>query len=207
MTDAPLYIVARNCFGADFYLPLVEEVCAASSRWIMAGTGSLEGGVEIGKGRMGWIMPEAEQPEVVGEVFVPFLLSCLDAGCTRLGIDQFVEPDIEIQLTAYHNRGGYDRHVDDGSNRSDRGWSLKRRRLSFVYYFHAEPKPFTGGALVFPEHGVELAPRQDTMVCFLPHQPHAVYPVFTGSKAPESCRFTINGWISEREEQSVEDLA
>jgi hypothetical protein len=204
MPDLPLYITARDCFGEDFYLPLVEEVCAASSRWLMAGTGApdSERGVRYGQGRMAWVLPEDLEPITVREVFLPYLLDVLPAACSRLGIEPIQDPDVELQITAYHNRGGYERHTDDGSSKADQPASHKRRLLTYVYYFHAEPKPFGGGTLNFPDHDCQIEPTQDMLVCFLPHQPHEVHPVYTGSKAPESCRFTINGWVSEREQSS-----
>lgn len=196
----PLYLLARNCFGADFCARMVDAVCEQSGHWQMAGTGAGDkfqvGG---GNGRMGWILPPHLEPEDLLRTFMPWLIDCLDAATHRLGLPRFEDHEVEVQVTAYHNRGGYTQHTDNGADQPEGDKHPHAgRRLSFVYYFHDEPKPFTGGHLDFPEHGEQVEPTQDSLVCFRSETPHQVLPVWTSSKSPRSCRFTINGWISER---------
>jgi hypothetical protein len=106
---------------------------------------------------------------------------------------------IELQVTA-SNDGDYFRlHQDTGPNDT--------REISFVYFFHREPRRFSGGELRIYEtrlidghltpadHSHTLSPRQDTLVFFPSHNEHEVLPVRVPSRAFADSRFTVNGWI------------
>jgi SM-20-related protein len=61
----------------------------------------------------------------------------------KLRVTPLHEPKVELQLVAHHDGAFYKRHIDT-KTASDRD---RIRVLSAVYYFHAEPKAFAGGAL------------------------------------------------------------
>jgi hypothetical protein len=85
------------------------------------------------------------------------------------------------------------------------------REISYVYYFHSEPKAFTGGQLKLynSENGAvqsskkrtakTITPRQNTLVLFPSSYDHEVLPVRCPSRKFVNSRFTVNGWIIRKE--------
>ena len=78
-----------------------------------------------------------------------------------------------------------------------------QRMISAVYYFHAAPKAFSGGALrLHPVLGggedgswVDVDPVCDSLVCFPSFAPHEVRPIACPSGRFSDSRFAINTWI------------
>jgi SM-20-related protein len=116
-------------------------------------------------------------------------------------IPLFTVADIECQMTA-HNEGNYFKlHNDNGSP------DTATRTISYVYYFHGEPKAFTGGefrlyhsrvengAYHCGEHAVDIEPRNNSILFFPSHCHHEVMPVRCPSERFADSRFTVNGWI------------
>ena len=108
---------------------------------------------------------------------------------------------IESQLTAHNDGNYYKVHNDNGSS------NTATRELTYVYYFHREPKPFLGGELVIYDSKIEntyyvnadsfktIEPRNNSIVFFLSRYMHEVLPVSCLSQSFQDSRFTINGWI------------
>ena len=111
--------------------------------------------------------------------------------CELLNIPDFEINYFEVQLTS-HNDGEYFKwHSDNGSA------DTATRTITFVYYFHALPKGYSGGELVIHE-GLKkhmIIPENDTMVVFYSGRNHEVKPVKCSSGRFEDGRFTLNGWI------------
>jgi Rps23 Pro-64 3,4-dihydroxylase Tpa1-like proline 4-hydroxylase len=130
-------------------------------------------------------------------VFVERLKQQLQPALDKIGHKGFPLGRIEIQVTA-SNDGDYFRLHRDASDEDT-------REISFVYFFHREPRRFSGGELriyqtrvidgrVTPaDHAHTLSPRQDAIV-FFPSQ-HEVLPVRVPSHEFADSRFTVNGWI------------
>ncbi|MDJ1169506.1 2OG-Fe(II) oxygenase [Roseofilum sp. BLCC_M154] len=113
----------------------------------------------------------------------------------------FVPQDVEAQLTA-HNDGHYFKlHNDNGSP------DTATRELTYVYYFHNQPKHFSGGELLLYDSTIKngyyakadtyqtVEPRHNSIVFFLSRYLHEVLPVRCPSKKFTDSRFTINGWV------------
>jgi SM-20-related protein len=123
--------------------------------------------------------------------------------CALLGIEPFDIEDIECQLTAHGDGAFFKAHFDDIVRRG------LRRRLSFVYYFFREPKGFEGGELrIFPHSvrphqdtstQVDFRPRNNALVLFASDTFHEVLPVRCAPPEFGNCRFTVNGWLSARD--------
>lgn len=120
---------------------------------------------------------------------------------SHLRIDNFEIGQIESQLTA-HNHGNYYKiHNDSGSP------DTNTRVLTYVYYYHREPKGFTGGELVLYNSKIEngfyvaddshkvIQPTNNTIVFFPSYCLHEVLPVNCPSEYFADSRFTINGWV------------
>jgi len=131
--------------------------------------------------------------------FVERVKAELQPALEKLGHKPFPIGNIEIQVTA-SNDGDYFRlHQDTGPEDT--------REISFVYFFHREPRRFSGGELrLYPtrviegrltpaDHAHTLSPRQDAIVFFPSKNEHEVLPVRVPSRAFADSRFTVNGWI------------
>lgn len=104
--------------------------------------------------------------------------------------------DSEAQITATNDGDFFGLHRDNSEP------PYEQRELSFVYYFHAEPKPFTGGELRLyrpeaydPAKYETVVPEQNTMVVFPSFLLHEVLPVKCLSRTFADSRFTLNGWL------------
>jgi SM-20-related protein len=108
---------------------------------------------------------------------------------------------VESQLTA-SNDGDYFRVHNDNSQAN---WPS--REITYVYFFHREPRAFSGGELVLydsrEDGGVpepvlarkRITPEQNTIVFFDSSVLHEVTPVSCPSQRFADSRFTLNGWL------------
>lgn len=111
---------------------------------------------------------------------------------------------IDSQITASNDGDFYKVHRDNGASEPV---DIPLRQISFVYYFHSEPKGFSGGQLRFQNwadgevEDVEqvttrtIIPRQNTIVFFPSSYEHEVLPVSCPSRNFANSRFTANGWL------------
>ena len=125
--------------------------------------------------------------------FVPTLI-------TDLGVTPFEPSGAELELVANNDGAFFKRHIDTlmagGRKASD-------RILSAVYYFHSEPKGFSGGALRLFSFGtkegdnnfVDVQPEQNILVAFPSWASHEVLPVRCPSNLFSDSRFNVNCWV------------
>lgn len=115
---------------------------------------------------------------------------------TDLGMRAFDIARYEIELVRHNDGDFYKRHIDTQTGPT----ATARRAISLVYYFHAEPKAFEGGALrlyalnrndVF----LDVEPRQNRLVAFASWVPHEVMPISCPSGRFIDSRFAINCWV------------
>ena len=119
----------------------------------------------------------------------------------KLGMEPFVPARAEVQITASNDGDFFRDHSDNGHA------EIASRALTFVYFFHTEPKPFRGGDLrlydsrrdgdVWVRHGAGhvIIPEQNQMVFFPSEVVHEISPVICPSKSFGDSRFTVNGWL------------
>ena len=115
----------------------------------------------------------------------------------KLGMTPVDSPRFETELVAHNDGAFYKRHIDTHTA-SDRDIRI----LSAVYYFHAEPKAFTGGALRLYAIGdpagarfVDIEPEHNTLLVFPSWAPHEVMPISCPSRRFADSRFAINCWV------------
>ena len=131
--------------------------------------------------------------------FVPKLRGVLPEVLGRLRMEDLDVGRIELEVTVHRHGDFFAAHCDNDTD------SLQSRRLSYVYYFHPAPRPFTGGDLLLYDAGgtgrsiafSRIDPLRDSIVFFLSDCLHEVTPVACGD-AFGAGRFTVNGWIHSR---------
>jgi Rps23 Pro-64 3,4-dihydroxylase Tpa1-like proline 4-hydroxylase len=118
----------------------------------------------------------------------------------QLGIEPFTIAETETQITASNDGDFFHFHSDNGSARA------KSRYLTFVYFFHHEPRQFEGGELLIHDAHLEngayvseghqtIVPQQNQIVFFPCELLHEITPVKCPSGAFADSRFTLNGWL------------
>jgi SM-20-related protein len=135
------------------------------------------------------------------ELFRQRLAGISEELMARFAMPAFRVSDIECQMTA-HNDGNYFKlHNDNGSP------DTANRALSYVYYFHNEPKSYEGGEFrlyhsriengvyACGEKAADIVPKNNSMLFFPSYCHHEVLEVRCPSRRFADGRFTINGWL------------
>lgn len=116
----------------------------------------------------------------------------------RLRLPSFRVSAREVQITASNDRDFFGLHSDNSEP------PYENRELSFVLYYHHEPKPFGGGELRLyrpptgpntPAECEVVTPEANSVVVFPSSLLHEVLPIACPSGAFADSRFTLNGWI------------
>jgi SM-20-related protein len=139
------------------------------------------------------------------DVILERIRGALPSVLDRLGMEEFPITRTEAQITASNDGDFFGAHSDDAQA------SIASRRLTFVYFFHREPRPFTGGELRLydlPESGEQrynpgdrtgsyqtIVPQQNQIVFFPCSVLHEITAVECPSQAFADSRFTLNGWL------------
>jgi len=133
----------------------------------------------------------------LGEVWPIFearLAALLPHVRRELGIDYFPLGSIERQVTMHGDGDLFSSHQDEYQFGTDGS-----RALTFVYYFHGEPKAFTGGELRFHaaegDAVTEVEPECNSIVFFSADTTHEVAPVKVTGENVGGARWTLNGWF------------
>jgi SM-20-related protein len=129
------------------------------------------------------------------------LLTCLPRVLQKWGRDQFPISHVETQATASNHGDFFACHSDNGAE------VVATREITFVYFFHREPKQFSGGELRIHDSRRDndnyiptanyrtIVPEQNQLVLFSSGLSHEITPVDCPSGQFADSRFTINGWI------------
>ena len=119
----------------------------------------------------------------------------------ELGMEEFSIARVEAQVTASNDGDFFHFHSDNGSDR------VASRHLTFVYFFHREPRQFEGGELRIHDARLEdgsyvsegtyqtIVPQQNQIVFFPCELLHEITPVNCASQQFADSRFTLNGWL------------
>lgn len=122
------------------------------------------------------------------------------------GVAPFRLGTLEYQITAHHDGDFFALHDDIGLP-----WhQSSARRLSFVYYFHEQPRQFSGGQLRLHGHRSDdveqlgadatfrtVEPADNTIAFFPSDALHEVCPISVpgAPDAPGATQFTLTGWF------------
>jgi SM-20-related protein len=126
----------------------------------------------------------------------------------RTGTRPFEVEFVELELGAHGDGAFFARHSDlpFGEGRKPVGGDrsgTQDRLVSGVYYFHSEPKRFTGGTLRLYRFGgndadedfIEFEPVQNSLVVFPSWVRHEVRRVDCPDCAFADYRFAVNAWL------------
>ena len=126
----------------------------------------------------------------------------------RTGTAPFEIEYIELEIAAHGDGAHFAAHTDIpiGEGRKPLGGdrtNTQDRLLSGVYYFHREPKRFSGGQLRLHRFGsdnvpgdfADIEPEQNSLVIFPSWTRHEVLKVSCPSRVFEDYRFAINCWL------------
>ena len=180
----------------------------------------------VGKGRLDLetrtaFVSEAHVRREVRSWFGPKLRDVLPHVLTRLPMDETPgggargdaashegapRYGIELDVTAHPAGGFYRAHRDNSEERNC------RRKITFVYYFHREPRRFSGGDLLLYDTDFDagtasniaftrLEPLRNSIVFFPSGCYHEVTPVECATDDFGDGRFTVNGWFRSRGEE------
>jgi SM-20-related protein len=135
------------------------------------------------------------------DVMLERLKSVLPQVLETLGMKEFSIADVEAQVTASNDGDFFHFHSDNGSER------VASRHLTFVYFFHREPRQFEGGELRIHDSRLQegvyvsegsyqaIVPQQNQIVFFPCEMLHEITPVNCASQRFADSRFTLNGWL------------
>jgi len=135
------------------------------------------------------------------EMILARISSVLPQVLQELGMEDFAIADTEVQITASNDGDFFLCHDDNGSE------GVASRHLTFVYFFHREPRPFEGGELRIHDSHLQnglyasdgsyqtILPQQNRIVFFPCELMHEITPVRCSSEDFADSRFTLNGWL------------
>jgi len=157
-----------------------------------------EGGVVNYEHRRSRVLMDLAQHQ---DVMLERIKAVLPQVLEKLGMEEFSIAGAEVQVTASNDGDFFHFHSDNGSDR------VAYRHLTFVYFFHREPRQFEGGELRIHDAHLEggayvsegsyqtIVPRQNQIVFFPCEVMHEITPVKCATQHFADSRFTLNGWL------------
>ena len=99
---------------------------------------------------------------------------------------------VDMRMSAYPGTGFFLRHTDEEA--------FHERKVSFVYYFHRQPRRFSGGDLLLHDGDgtqafTRIEPQHNSIVLFPPACLHEVVTVESDSVDWRDVRFAMHGWL------------
>ena len=194
----PPYIVRRDFLPAAMVAELLAFAEANEARFVSTKVGVGEGAATKPAVRISSMLRDFAP---LKDDFKAIMRPLAPAIAAELKVKPFEVSRVEVELIAHGDGAFYSRHID--TMREGDGTS-KMRLLSGVYYFHAQPKAFEGGALRLHElmparddeaRFVDIEPAHNSCVFFPSWMPHEVMPVRCPSKRFADSRFAVNCWF------------
>jgi Rps23 Pro-64 3,4-dihydroxylase Tpa1-like proline 4-hydroxylase len=203
--ESPDYLAAKFVV-LDEFLTLTElnrldqYVLAQETRFEISevlSPGVTAGAVDYEQRRSRVLMDLGGEERVIVDRLLVFLPRILE----KWGRDPFPISRVETQITASNHGDFFHCHVDNGAD------AVAARDITFVYFFHHEPKQFRGGELRIFDSRREndkyvptanyrtIVPEQNQLILFASGLSHEITPVECPSAAFADSRFTINGWV------------
>jgi len=160
--------------------------------------GGVVGGVVSYEHRRSCVLMDLAQYQ---DMMIERVKAALPQVLEKLGMEEFCISAVEAQITASNDGDFFHFHSDNGSG------PVASRHLTFVYFFHREPRKFEGGELRIHDSRLEagsyvsagsyqtVIPQQNQIVLFPCELLHEITPVICASQLFADSRFTLNGWL------------
>lgn len=140
--------------------------------------------------------------------FGPKLRSVLPHVLARWRMEALHRSRIEMDVTVHLGGEFYTRHRDNAEEGN------RPRKLSYVYYFHRQPRPFAGGDLLLYDTDLEtsrataaaftrIEPLHNSLVIFPSDAYHEITPVECDTRDFLDGRFTVDGWVRSYEKDGA----
>ena len=135
------------------------------------------------------------------QVVLDRVKSVLPQVLKQLDMQEFNISAVEAQITASNDGDFFHFHSDNGND------PVASRHLTFVYFFHREPRRFEGGELRIHDARLQadeyvsegnyqsVVPQQNQIVFFPCELMHEITPITCPSQLFADSRFTLNGWL------------
>jgi Rps23 Pro-64 3,4-dihydroxylase Tpa1-like proline 4-hydroxylase len=170
-------------------------VLEGESRFVPALTIGAGQGAYAADLRIAWYHDDGLGP--LKEAFLSAVTDGLEDLFPLVGMQPFEVARMELELAAHRLGSFFKPHIDTLTQ--DRRKAAETDRVvTLVYYFHAQPRRFTGGELALypfsPSSPVEIEPRDNRLIAFPAISLHEVRPV----EAPDdfaASRFAVNCWL------------
>ena len=199
-TDSPAPRVVRHpVVSIDGFLPetewqaLLSRVLACEAQFVSSGTHDRRSDY-----RQSLVLnPPADLVHPV----VARVRAAMPQVIRELRIPPITVGNVEAQVTASVHGSFFGVHTDHGVD-------VRKRHLTYVYYFNRQPKAFEGGELRVYDDIVRngklaraetfsvIEPLHNRIVFFWARTMHEVMRVDVPSRAFGDARFTINGWVN-----------
>ena len=133
--------------------------------------------------------------------FEPRLRDAFSEALPRLRMPEPSEYRVEMAMAAYLGGGFFAKHADND------GRTFDTRTLSFAYYFHRQPRRFSGGELLLHDGDgdasafTRIEPLHNSIVFFPSSATHQITTVESDLDASSSteefadARLAIHGWL------------
>jgi Rps23 Pro-64 3,4-dihydroxylase Tpa1-like proline 4-hydroxylase len=199
-------VLRANCVVLDEFL--APQELDELTRFTLAHEGDFQSSeVYSPSAQMGVINDEYRRSRVLmdlpeqQEMILARIKSALPQVLEKLGMEEFVIADTEVQITASNDGDFFLCHDDNGSE------GVASRHLTFVYFFHREPRQFEGGELRIHDSHLQngiyvsdgsyqtIVPQQNQIVFFPCELMHEITPVRCSTQSFADSRFTLNGWL------------
>jgi len=135
--------------------------------------------------------------ESLRQLFLERIEPTLSQAFDWFGIVPPIEKNYTVQMTTHSDGDFYRIHKDTGSHH--------HRVLSYIYYFHKQPKVFSGGELQLFDTDTKndcasttfttIEPVHNSLIVFPSEYYHQVCTVNLASEDRLLGRHTINGWL------------
>jgi Rps23 Pro-64 3,4-dihydroxylase Tpa1-like proline 4-hydroxylase len=194
MAVLPPHVVIDDFLPGGLHDDLLGYVLAREDGFAPAAV--RRGAVDYSDRRRAWTRPD------LGDLRAPFreaIVRHLPQLFAGLGMEPFEPALIELELSAHRNGDFFRPHVDTFvGKQGDEGET--DRVVTAVYYFHAQPRGFTGGEFAIHPFGegepVIIEPRDNRLLAIPAFAIHEVRPIACPCDAFRSARFAVNVWLN-----------
>lgn len=194
------FVLIDGFLDAEHQARLWEVVAAPTAEFFAGSIKGAPGEVTDTNLRQAQVMRRAGP---IHAWFMPLLEAAASADVlARLGVAPFEPGTRELQVTRHDDGAHLWMHIDIGP-------AHPLRHLTYIYYFHREPRRFDGGDLLLFDQAPDgkrsdlisftrIAPLNNRLLLFPPNRLHQVSRVSSESHDPLDARWTVNGWLNRR---------